>query len=142
MNPVPPTINSKQMHHIPASVTVDSVGSLCPEVPPCSNCFSKLFQDFDGRFPVDASIGNTNTLLQPGWAFGRYFLIALVDVRFDHDANDTRLTLPELVAYNLRNFGLIPMIFVRIACAAVSAYWRRLVLSVVSEAYHVSNQSS
>ena len=113
-------------------MTADPVGSLLPEASPRSDCIGKLFQDIDGRFPADASVGDANTFLQAGWTLRRHFLVALVDVRFDHDANDTCLTLSKLVANNLRNLGLVPMIFVRIACVAVSAYWRRLVLLTMS----------
>ena len=113
-------------------MTVDPVASLLPKGSPCSNCVGKLFQDIDGGFPADASVGDAHTLLQAGWAFWRHFLVALVDIRFNHDANDTRLTLPKLVANDLRNLGLIPMIFVRVACVAASAYWRRLVILIMS----------
>lgn len=102
------------------SVTVHSICSLLSRFPPRSDRISELFQHFDRSFPANASVRDADTLLQTGRALWRDTLIALVDVGLDHDAYNTRLAFPKLVANDLRDLGLIPVIFVRVTCGSVS----------------------
>lgn len=81
-----------------------------------SNSRSQVFQDIDGIVPVNARICDTDPLLQSGWSLGWNFLVALIDVRFNHDTNDRSLSGFQLVTNNLGNLGLISVIFVRVTC--------------------------
>ena len=85
-------------------------------LPPRPNSLSKLLQDLHGRLPIDARVRNTDALLQRGGAFGGHFLIAFIDVGFDHDADDGRFAFAELVADRLRHDRLVAVVFVRVAC--------------------------
>ena len=114
-------------------VTVDSVSHCFRRLPPHSNRISKLFKDFDRRLPVNASVSDANTLLQAGWALRRDFLVALVDVGFDHNTNDTSLAFPKLVADYSSDLRLVPVVFVRVSCVLWSAYKRCLVLLKMSQ---------
>lgn len=98
-------------------MAIHSIRSVLCRLSPCSDGIGELFQNFNCSFPVDAGVSDTDTLLQAGWTLWRDTLVALVDVGFDHDADDTRLAIPKLVADDLRDLGLIPVIFVRIAWA-------------------------
>lgn len=56
----------------------------------------KLTEYLFGGLPIDASIRNTDTLLQTRLAFGRNVLSALAQVALNHDTNDTLLAGLEL----------------------------------------------
>jgi len=77
-----------------------------------SDSIRKLLEDFDGRFPVDTSISDANTLLETGWTLGRDLLVAFVDVGLDHDTDDGFFTSTELVTDNLSYLGLISVVLV------------------------------
>lgn len=77
-----------------------------------SDGIGKLLEDFDGGFPVDTSIGDTDTLLETRWSLGRNLLVAFVDVGLDHDTDDGFFTSTELVADNLGYLGLISVVLV------------------------------
>ena len=85
-------------------------------LPPDPDRLSKLLQDRDRRIPIDTRVGNTDTLLQCGGAFGRDFLVSFVDVGFDHDADDAGFAFAELVADCLCDERLVAVIFVGVAC--------------------------
>lgn len=84
-------------------------------LPPGSNPLRELLKDLHRRIPIDARVGDADTLLQRSGAFGRDFLVALVDVGFYHDADDGRLAFAELVADRLRHVRLVAVVFVRVA---------------------------
>ena len=75
----------------------------------------KTLEDFYSAFPVDASVCDADTLLESDWSFGRYFLVALVDIRLNHNTNDRSLASTKLVANNLCYLGLISVVLVRVA---------------------------
>lgn len=61
-------------------MTVHSICSLFSRFPPRSDGISELLQDVDRSFPANASVSDTDTLLQAGWALWRDTLAALIDV--------------------------------------------------------------
>lgn len=82
---------------------------------------SKVLKNGDGVVPVNASISDADTLLQGGWAFGRYLLVALIDVGLNHDANDGSLALAELISNDLSNLGLVAVVLIGVACMCQGA---------------------
>ena len=96
-------------------MTVHPVRSLTLELPPSPNSLSQLFEDLNRRLPANASIRDADSFLQMLRSFRRDLLTTLVDVRLDHDANNAALAFPKLIANNLRDFGLIAVVFVGVA---------------------------
>ena len=72
-------------------MTVHPISDLLRHIPSHSNRFSKLLKHIDRSFPADTRISDADTLLQAGWTLRWNLLAAFIDVRFDHDANDTCL---------------------------------------------------
>jgi hypothetical protein len=95
--------------------TVDAIGSVL-QLSPFTNRSCQVLEDSDGSVPVDAGVSDTDSFLQPSRAFGRYLLIALVDVGLDHHADNSSLALTNLVSDDLGDLWLVAMVFVRIAC--------------------------
>jgi len=73
---------------------------------------SQIFESGDSRLPVDACVGDGDTLLQSCWALGRNLLVTLVDVGLDHDADDRFLACAELFADHLCDTWLVAMVLV------------------------------
>lgn len=87
------------------------------DLSPRADCIGELLEDFDGRIPVDAGIGDGDALLESGEATRCWsLLVAFVDVRLDHDTDDAVFTLAELVANGLCDLGLVPVVLERVAC--------------------------
>lgn len=87
-------------------------------LPHCSTCpyrLGQLLEDLNSAFPVDASVGNTNALFEARGPLCWYLLVSFVDVRFDHHADYGLLTFAKLIAYHLRNFGLVTVVLIRVA---------------------------
>jgi hypothetical protein len=76
---------------------------------------SKVLEHGDGSVPVDAGIGDTDTLLQAGWAFSGDLLVAFVNVGLNHDTDNGLFTLAQLVTNDLGNLGLVVVILLRVA---------------------------
>lgn len=72
----------------------------------------EALEDVNRALPVDAGVGDADSLLQRGGALGGYLLVAFVDVGLDHDADDGGLTGGELLADNLCDLGLVSVVFV------------------------------
>ena len=92
--------------------------ALRPNLPPGPHSIGQLLQHTNRGIPVNTCIGDTHTTLDRGQAatIGRRgFLVALVDVGFDHDADDSGFAFAELVANRLRDFGLVAVVFLRVA---------------------------
>lgn len=89
-------------------------------LPPCPDGLRKLLEDLHRRIPIDTGVRDADALLQRGGAFGRDFLVAFVDVGFDHDADDGRFAFAELIADRLRHVRLVAVVFVRVAFEFVS----------------------
>jgi hypothetical protein len=84
--------------------------------PPLSNSSSKVLKDADGAVPVDASIGNGDALLEAAGALWWHLLVTLVDVGFDHDADDASFAVADLVCDILCDEGLVAVVLVGVAC--------------------------
>ena len=62
-----------------------------------------------GSLPVNASIGDTDTLLAALQTSGG-LLVTLADVGLDHHSNDAVLTLTKLVLNGLEHLGLVTVV--------------------------------
>lgn len=62
-----------------------------------SDGLGKVLEDIDGCLPADAGVGDTDTSLEARRTLGRNFLVAFVEVRLDHDTNDTVLAGAKLL---------------------------------------------
>ena len=75
----------------------------------------ELFENFHGGVPVDACVGDADTLLEPGWPFRGHLLVAFGQVGLDHYSHNARLSLSNLLPNDLSNLGLVPVILVGVA---------------------------
>lgn len=82
---------------------------------PLCNGGSKVLKNSDGAFPVDAGVGNGDALLQTTGPLGGHLLVPLVDVGLDHDTDDARLPVTDLVRDVLGNNRLVAVVLVGIA---------------------------
>jgi hypothetical protein len=96
-----------------------AVGLLALELPPGPDGIGELLENVHGGVPVDAGVGDGDTPLEAGGALLRDLLCALVQVALDHNTDDTVLALADLVADNLGNLGLVPVVLERVAVRAV-----------------------
>jgi hypothetical protein len=94
---------------------VDTIALALVLRPPLGNSSGQILEHSDGAFPVNAGISDGNTLLESTGAFSGNLLIALVDIRLDHDSNDACLALAELVSNDLGDLGLVTVVFVGVA---------------------------
>src|ERR1700760_2957528 len=78
-------------------------------------CCRQILQHHLGCLPVNTGIGNAHPLFQTTWSFWRNLLITFVDVRLDHQTNNTLFAGPQLFSHDCCDFRLITMIFVRVA---------------------------
>jgi hypothetical protein len=62
-----------------------------------SDGLGEVLEDVDGCLPADAGIGDTDTSLEAGGTLGRDLLGTLVEVRLDHDTNNTLLAGAKLL---------------------------------------------
>ena len=88
----------------------------------------ELLQDIDGVVPINARIRDADAFLQHSETAGSGLLIALIDVGFDHNANDTVLTLAELVTDGLSDFWLVAVVLLGIACTDISEICESVVM--------------
>jgi len=62
-----------------------------------SDGLGEIFEYVDSGLPADAGVGDTDTSLEAGGALGRDLLGTLVEVRLNHDTNNTLLAGAELL---------------------------------------------
>lgn len=72
----------------------------------------EIFEDIDGRLPIDACIRDAHTLLESGWSLGWHLLVAFINIRLDHDTDDGGLAGAELFTNDFCNLWLIPVVLV------------------------------
>ena len=82
--------------------------------PPLSDGRGQVLERVDGALPVDASIGDGDTLLQAARALRWDLLVALVDVGLNHDTDDAGLAVANLVGNVLCYEGLVAVVLVRV----------------------------
>ena len=106
---------------------------------PLSDSRRKVLKSVDGALPINASIGDGDTLLQTARSLRGDLLVALVDVGFDHDTNNAGLTVADLVGNVLGYEGLVAVVLVRVTCRKLASIPPR---SLDYRAYRVSNRPS
>lgn len=95
---------------------VHAIGLAGPALPPSPDCIGELLENRNGIFPVDASIGDGDTLLESRKATSLgHLLVALVQVRLNHDSDNAVLALADLVTNDLGDLGLILVVLLRVA---------------------------
>lgn len=106
---------------------------------PLSDSRRKVLKSVDGALPINASIGDGDTLLQAARALRRDLLVAFVDVGLNHDTNDAGLAVADLVSNVLGYEGLVAVVLVRVTCRKLASIPPR---SLDYRAYRVSNRPS
>ena len=87
---------------------------------PLSDSRRKVLKSVDGALPINASIGDGDTLLQAARALRRDLLVAFVDVGLNHDTDDAGLAVADLVSNVLGYEGLVAVVLVGVAWGFVS----------------------
>jgi hypothetical protein len=72
----------------------------------------ELLENLNGSLPVNAGVGDTDTLLEAGWTLLWNLLVALVDVGLDHDTNNGTLAGADLVTNDLGDLWLVAVVLV------------------------------
>lgn len=80
-----------------------------------SDSFGKILEDMHSGLPIDTGVRDAYTLFQSTWSLRRDLLITFMDIGFDHDTNNSRLALSELVSNDLSDFWLVAMVFIGIS---------------------------
>ena len=62
-----------------------------------SDGLGKVLEDVDGCLPADAGVGDTDTSLKARGTLGGNLLVTFVEVRLDHDTDDTVLAGAKLL---------------------------------------------
>lgn len=70
----------------------------------------KVSQEFFGLLPIDACIGNRNTIVQSTGVVDA--LIARVDMAFDHEASNGVVARRKLPTHRVHNVALLTMVLV------------------------------
>lgn len=114
-----------------------AVGSSLPLLSPVADGGGQVLEHGDGGLPVDAGIGDGDALLEAAGALGRHLLVALVNVGLDHDADNARLALANLLGDRLGHQGLVAVVLVGVAwlivrkTCSVIGDWRKLTVRAV-----------
>lgn len=77
-----------------------------------SDSICQILESGDGRLPVDAGIGDGDTLLESRWTLGWNLLVALVDVGLNHNTDDGVLSGAKLVTNDLGDTWLVAVVLV------------------------------
>ena len=92
-----------------------SIGLGLCDLSSLTNGSGEILENILGSVPVDASVGNADTSLQARGTLGGNLLVALVEVRLDHDTDNGVLTCAELVGDDLGDLGLVSVILEGVA---------------------------
>lgn len=92
-----------------------AVGTRLPHLAPGPHSIRKLFQRRHCILPVDTGISDADALLECVEALSCVLLVALVQVRLNHDTDNAILTFTELVANRLSDLGLVLVILLGVA---------------------------
>lgn len=93
----------------------DAVRGLAADLASGADSVGQLLQHLHRGAPVDAGVGDADAALEARGTIGWDLLVALVKVRFDHDADDAVLAFAELVTDDLCDLGLVLVVFLRVA---------------------------
>ena len=97
-----------------------SIRRLGFDLPSRSHRICQLLQHFDRAVPVHTRIRDADSRLQRcqtaaiSW---RRLLVAFVDIRLDHDADNAFFARSQLVTDDLRDLRLVLVVLLRVACA-------------------------
>ena len=80
--------------------------------PALGNSGRKVLKRGDSCVPVDASVGDGDALLKAARTLRRHFLVALVDVGLDHDADNASLAVADLFGDVGGDLGLVAVVLV------------------------------
>lgn len=94
-----------------------------------TNTVREIIQHLNGHLPVDASIGDTDTLEESGRSLGRHLLVTLVDIRLDHDTDDGGLALSQLIGNLLGDDRLVKVVLLGVTVGAINHEDLTLLLS-------------
>ena len=72
--------------------------------------FGEFSQEFFGLLPIDARIGNRNTIVQTTDVVD--VLIARVDMAFNHQSNNGVVARGELPTYRVNDVALLTMVLI------------------------------
>ena len=72
---------------------------------------------------MNASVGDADSLLQGAGALGRDLLVALVDVGFDHEADNSSLAFSNLLGDDAGHLGLVLVVLLRVAYMKSVLVW-------------------
>lgn len=100
---------------MPASMPIRRTTILLRHRPPHPHSFSQLLKHLNRGIPVNTRVRNGYSALQACRPLGRHLLVALMQMRLDHDTDDPVLTFAELIANGLRDFGLVFVVLLRVA---------------------------
>ena len=89
------------------------------DLPPFPHGSGKVVQNAYGIVPADAGVGDADAISERGFALGRDFLAAFVDVTLNHEAHDGGLAVCNLLGDDAGDLGLIGMFLFRVAVAAI-----------------------
>jgi len=81
--------------------------------------FIQPVQHLDGGLPVDACVGDTDTILESRRAIFGNVLSASVNVGFDHDTSYGAVASNQLFADGIDDFWLIVMVLERVSVRAI-----------------------
>lgn len=84
-----------------------------------TDTIGQIVQHVNRHLPVDAGIGDTDALEESGGTLGGHLLATLVDIRLDHDTDDSGLALAQLVGDLLRDDRLVEVVLLRVAVGAI-----------------------
>lgn len=102
---------------------LSTIGSRFLDLSSFSDGGGEVLEDVDGGVPADAGVCDADASLEARGALGWDLLCALVQVGFDHDADDAVFAGAELVGDDLCNLGLVAVVLERVACRVVLVTW-------------------
>lgn len=85
----------------------------------CLDCGRQVIQHLDRGLEGNTCVRDRDAVFEMSRAFGRDTLLAFIDVRFDHDANDMVVSSLELVRDALGDLGLVAVVLARVTVRAV-----------------------
>ena len=94
---------------------VDTVG-LALVRPALRDSSGEILEHTNSGVPINASIGDRDTLLEAAGTLRGDLLVALVDVGLDHDTNNAGLAIADLVCDVLGDLGLVAVVLIGVAC--------------------------
>jgi hypothetical protein len=84
------------------------------------NSIGQLGQDLFSIFPTDTCVGDGDCVFETRLSFLGHLLVALVDVRFDHDAHDCFFSSGDLGGEFVGDLGLVHVVLFRVAVTVMT----------------------